>query len=237
MSTENALVQNNTVPAMHDGLPTRTTRSGLIPDVMHPEGAAGDSDATERPAVKREHVVIDLDNEEDSEREYGHTNGVDRKRPRKETIQSRVLAAIQHLPIYVEFPTSDGGTDIREIEQLPVTVQTDLKGRYKNMWSSNHSRIERYHRILQKPLYYMRKGCCIRRLVTDHGRINDAPAYKQGRLLVNTADDRCTKVGEPCAHFVEQDGRIVICLVPLPRQFRDGKIWTEVGYWVVQGTD
>ena len=139
------------------------------------------------------------------------------------------------LPIYLRVRSEGGQTTLKDIDDLPVLVQAELKRRYKEMWSAFKGRREYYATITNNPGHYIRnpeKPWCIRNLVVRGSRRTDQ-SFSEGGSFRNTADDRCVRALEPCAHFASHNGEYIIRMVPLPSTLREGKSWRDLGYWVL----
>jgi hypothetical protein len=57
--------------------------------------------------------------------------------------------------------------------------------------------------------------------------------FKKGGVSRMSADDHCIRKPVPCTYFIEHNGRTTRCVVPLPEGLRAGKVWTDIGFWVV----
>ena len=138
------------------------------------------------------------------------------------------------LPIYLRVRSDGGQTILKDIDDLPVLVQAELKRRYKEMWSAFKGRREYYATITNNPGLYTRnpeKPWCIRNLVVRGSR--GIQSFSEGGSFRDTADDRCVRALEPCAHFASHNGEYIIRMVPLPSTLREGKDWRDLGYWVL----
>jgi len=136
------------------------------------------------------------------------------------------------LPMYLHVPHESGQNMVKDLDELPIPVEAELKRRWRVMWSSKQFRRHRYATCTMNPARYMETRRCIRNTVACSGCDQDK-MYSQGGGYREAADNRCMKVQEPCAYISEHNGQYIILIVPLPKVRRQGKDWKELGYWVL----
>jgi hypothetical protein len=74
-------------------------------------------------------------------------------------------------------------------------------------------------------------GCVIDQLRRANGTEGASYNRHSGKVMA-TADDRCVDNGAPCGYIRKNSGKHYLVFVPLPAHLREGKDWTDLGYWV-----
>ena len=171
--------------------------------------------------VKKETEIIDIA----SESEGPDAEAID-------SFETKHERQLVDLPMYLHVPTESGQNMVKDMGELPIWIEAELKRRWKVMWSSQPFRRHRYATCTIFPARYMETRRCIRNTVAGSGCDQDK-MYSQGGGYREAADNRCMKVQEPCAYMSEHNGQYIILIVPLPKVRRQGKDWKELGYWVL----
>jgi len=135
-------------------------------------------------------------------------------------------------PIYLHIRTESGDATVKDMDELPILVQTELKRRFNAMWSLNKSRTAKYAGCTFNPGKYLMKPRCIRNTVVCGG-YNEHRMFNKGGEYRKSADNRCLTAHDPCAYFAKHKDQHIILFVPLPEGHREGKDWKELGYWVL----
>jgi len=136
------------------------------------------------------------------------------------------------LPMYLQVRTGLGHDTLTDIDDLPVKVQIELKGRFDRMWSFHTHRTNKYAALTFNAERHTEKDMCIRRLILS-GSWDEGKMWSLGGEPREAADDRCIKARDPCAYFAKHNDQHVIIFVPLPQAHRYGRDWTDLGYWVL----
>ena len=211
--------------------------------------------ATARSLAKKEQEIIDLiSDDEEPEPEVYHQQNIEdgwtrtsiRRLPKPRVDREsndlpkqrkpQAHREPRDLPMYLRVCDERGQYVLKEFDDLPVLVQAELKRRYEEMHSSTKFRRDYYAGCTLKPENYTDdpdKQFCIRNIIV-RGSGKTRHVFSQGGHFKATADDRCINTHSPCAHFAKSpDGEYIIRLVPLPSTLREGKNWTDLGYWVL----
>ncbi|KAI4959202.1 hypothetical protein J4E86_002924 [Alternaria arbusti] len=208
-----SLAIHQTVPAHEpNAMPKKRGTSAATPDETKRakvEAAVqqGVENIEAHVIVKKETEIIDIasDSEEPEPEAEDEAEAI-------ESLDTKHVRQPVDLPMYLHIPTESGQNIVKDLGELPVSVEAELKRRWKVMWSSQQFRRHRYATC---------SGC-------DQDKM-----YSQGGGYREAADNRCMKVQEPCAYISEHDGQYIILIVPLPKVRRQGKDWKELGYWVL----
>ncbi|CAN9141962.1 unnamed protein product [Alternaria alternata] len=133
------------------------------------------------------------------------------------------------LAVYLRIPNLSGpDTLLKDVNNLPIPVRTELERRFKEMRLTTKKRAKRYAKLTHNPARGVERRCCI------HSRHNEpvSDQYSQGGEPRKTADDACIQNRRPCAYFATHEDKYIIYLVPLPEGLRKSTDWTQIDYWV-----
>ncbi|CAN9083133.1 unnamed protein product [Alternaria alternata] len=171
--------------------------------------------------VKEEENIIEITS--DTEHAEAETN------VRAKAEDLREPADLADLAVYLRIPNLSGpDTLLKDVNNLPIPVRTELERRFKEMRLTTKKRAKRYAKLTHNPARGVERRCCI------HSRHNEpvSDQYSQGGEPRKTADDACIQNRRPCAYFATHEDKYIIYLVPLPEGLRKSTDWTQIDYWV-----
>jgi hypothetical protein len=123
-----------------------------------------------------------------------------------------------------------------DIARFLPDVQTELQRRFHETWTSSGKRKNCYRGMQSKPQNRLNKGVCIRFQFLETGRTGRrSDGYYVGGEAKKSADDMCIEHRCLCLYMIKHNGVCALCIVPLPAGLRVGKMWNELGYWVISG--
>ncbi|OAG16396.1 hypothetical protein CC77DRAFT_403554 [Alternaria alternata] len=169
--------------------------------------------------VKEEEEIIEITSEaEDAEAE---TN-----------VQSKAkdIREPADLKMYLRIPSLSGSDMWKDMDDLPSQVRAELERRFKKTWSSTEEKARKYAELTHDVAKYVTGGCCVYSLLVRGGP-GPIDCSRGGRFQ-ETANRRCIREHQPCAHFARFNNQYIICLVPLPERLRKGQRWTQMSYWI-----
>ncbi|KAI4656020.1 hypothetical protein J4E93_000736 [Alternaria ventricosa] len=233
-------------------------KKGQEPATAEAVGQQETDNATARVLVKKEQEIIDLisDDEEpepepEPELEYDDQRNIENDLPEQRQAQAnrkptnlpsqlkpRPTRKPVDLPMYLQLRNERGKYVLKDFDDLPVLVQAELKRRYEEMCSATEYRRRYYGTCTLNPKHYTdspHRPFCIRNILVSGGirAGRTRQEFSQGGVFKKTADDRCINARQPCSHFAKYKEEFIIRIVPLPRTLREGKTWTDLGYWVL----
>jgi hypothetical protein len=122
---------------------------------------------------------------------------------------------------------NDGGFGVwKQEHELPSKLQVAIRARFDSLYRSTEEANGRFRNLVKRVDEYQQLQCVGS---TYAGVVS---TYRRSNGNQMRACDGCVNTGSLCAKVLRVCGSLRFGVYALPEDYRQGKAWTDLGYWV-----